>query len=60
MVESPVRSIFSQLTDQSACKMGQALARVVIILHDDWPIRLGENGLDRVLKHLTAMLPYSG
>ena len=44
------------LTDQSACKMGLALACVVVILHDDWSIRSGENRLDRVLKHLAAML----
>ena len=36
--------------------MGLVLACAVRILHDDWPIRLGENGPDRVFKHLAAML----
>ena len=35
---------------------GLVLASVVRILHDDWPIRLGENRPDRVLKHLSAVL----
>ena len=32
--------------------MGLALACVVIILHDDWLIRSGENRLGRVLKNI--------
>ena len=45
------------LIDQSACRMSLALACVVIILHDDWSISLGENRRNRGLKHLVAMLP---
>ena len=30
-------------------------AYVVRILHDNWSIKSGENGPDRVLKHLVAM-----
>ena len=49
--------VFSlNLIDQSSCKMGLVVVCVVRILHDDWPIRLGENRFDRVLKHLAAML----
>ena len=44
------------LIGQSACKMDLALACVVLILRDDWSIWSGENRLDRVLKHLAAML----
>ena len=44
------------LIDRSSCRMGLVLACVVRILHDDWSIRLGENRLDMVLKHLGAML----
>ena len=53
-----VRSgLFSpNLISQSACKMSLALACVVIILHDDWSISLGENRLNRGLKHLAAKL----
>ena len=29
---------------------------MVRILHDDWPIRLGENTPDQTLKHLADML----
>ena len=43
------------LIDQLPCKMGLVLACVVRILHDDWSIRMGENRLDRVLKHLVSM-----
>ena len=44
------------LIDQSSGRMGLALACVVRILHDDWSIRLGENRLHMVLKHLATML----
>ena len=44
------------LIDQSSCRMGLALACVMIIMHDDWSIRLGENRPDRALIHLAAML----
>ena len=49
----------SNLIDQSACKMGLALACVIIILHDDWSIRSRENKLNRILKHFAAMLFFS-
>ena len=29
---------------------------MVIILHEDWSVRLGENRLDQTLKHLAVML----
>ena len=29
---------------------------MIRIMHDDWPIRLGENRPDRVLKHLAGIL----
>ena len=52
-------SLFSpNLIDQSSCRMGLALACVARILHDNWSMRLGENRLDMVLKHLAAMLRY--
>ena len=47
------------LIDQSSCRMGQVLACVVRILHDDWSIRLGENKPDEARKHLVAMLSNS-
>ena len=36
--------------------MGLVLGYVVRIQHDDWSIRLGENGPDRVLKYMAVML----
>ena len=47
------------LISQPSCKMDLVLACVVRILQDDWSIRLGENRLDRVLKHFVTMLPNS-
>ena len=44
------------LIDQSSCRMGLALTCVVRLLDDDWSIRLGENKLCMVLRHLGAML----
>ena len=44
------------LINQSSCNMDLVLAYVDRILLDDWSVRLGENRLDRVLKHLASML----
>ena len=46
---SGLSGLFSpNLIDQSSCKMGLVLACVVRMLHNDWPISLGENRPDRV------------
>ena len=45
------------LINQSLCNMDLVLACGVRILQEDWSIRLGENRLEKVLKHLAAMLP---
>ena len=47
------------LIDQSSRRTGLVLASVVRIQHDDWPIRLGENRPDRVLKHLADMFYFA-
>ena len=44
------------LTDQSSCRILTTHAKTRPILHYDWSIRLGENRLGRVFKHLMAML----
>ena len=44
------------LIDQSSCWILTTHAKIRPILHDDWSIRLGENRLDKALKHLTAIL----
>ena len=46
----------SNLIDQSSCRILTTHAKARPILHDDWSFRLGENGPDRALKHLPAML----
>ena len=39
---------------QSSCRILITHAKIRPILHDDWSIRLGENRLDKALKHLAA------
>ena len=56
MFENHVKSIFSQLIDQSSCRILTTHAKTRPTLHDDWSIRFGENRADRVLKHLASML----
>ena len=51
-------SLFSpNLIDQSSCTM-TTHPKAKPILHDDWPVRLGEYRPDRAFKHLVAMLSH--
>ena len=44
------------LIDQSSSRILTTHARTRPILHDDWLIKLGENGLDKALIHMVDML----
>ena len=48
--------MFSQLIDQSPCRILITHSNTRSISHADWSIGLGENRPDRVLKRLAAML----
>ena len=56
MFENSARSIFPNIIDQSSCRILTTHAKTRPILQDDWSVRLGENGPDKVLKHLAVIL----